>query len=260
MNFDSWLTQNESIIDWSVFSSPWDAMQLRHNPFREEQIDVILKASGALEKQSPIVLDLGCGPGILGKYLSQHRPQAQYVGVDGDPLMLSAMRRLLNGKQVTSVQADLRKPEWTQSLKGQFDAIVSLTALHWLSQEHQKEVYRAAFEVLKPGGTFIVGDPYQPEDPEEKRKLEAIHDEKAAVQKGQTWEEFWKSFFRRYPIEQMYTDYHKEQGYQIPFEGSDEGYPLSTHLQTLQRVGFVEVAVFWKADLRAVYGGKRRAT
>ena len=57
----------------------------------------------------------------------------------------------------------------------------------------------------------------------------------------------------------MYTEYHKEQGYQIPFEGSDDGYPLSAHLKNLQDAGFSAVSVLWKADLRAVYGGKRRA-
>jgi SAM-dependent methyltransferase len=232
-------------------------MQLKHNPFRQEQIEAILRSSRVLEKQSPIVLDLGCGPGILGRLLTQQRPLAQYIGADGDPLMLAAARHLLEGRNVRGLQLDLRNSEWSHSFKGQFDSVISLTALHWLSQQHQKEVYQAAFHVLKPGGTFVVGDPYQPKDPGERKNLEAIHGERATAEKGQSWEEFWESFFKRYPIEQMYAEYHKESGYQIPFEGSDDGYPLSAHLATLREIGFSAVSVYWKADLRAVYGGTR---
>ena len=257
MKFDRWLEENETLFDWNLFSAPWDAMQLKHNPFREEQIEAILRSSGILKRDTATVLDLGCGPGILGRMLTRERPLVRYFGADGDPLMLAAMRHLLQGKNVRAVQLDLRKSDWSIPFKGQFDSVISLTALHWLSQEHQREVYRAAFCVLKPGGTFIVGDPYQPEDPEVRKKLEAIHHERAATQTGQTWEQFWHSFFDKYPIKKMYTEYHKEQGYQIPFEGSDDGYPLSVYLKTLQDVGFSAVSVFWQADLRAVYGGMK---
>jgi SAM-dependent methyltransferase len=259
MKLDTWLRENEAVVDWSLFSSPWDEMQLKHNPFREEQIEAVLRCSGALEIRPPVVLDLGCGPGILGKLLLVQQPNAHYFGVDGDPLMLAAMGHLLNGTHVSGLHTDLRKTEWSHSLRGRFDSVISLTALHWLSQEHLKSIYRAALDVLKPGGMFVVGDPYQPQDPMERKKLEAIHGEKAITLTGQTWEEFWKSFFRRYPIEHMYTEYHKEQGYQIPFEGSDDGYPLSDHLKTLRDLGFDTVSVLWKADLRAVYGGRKRA-
>ena len=77
------------------------------------------------------------------------------------------------------------------------------------------------------------------------------------MQDGQSWAEFWEAFFGKYPIKELYTNYHIEKGYQIPFEGSDDGYPLSSHLRTLKEVGFSSVSVFWKADLRAVYGGTK---
>jgi 2-polyprenyl-3-methyl-5-hydroxy-6-metoxy-1,4-benzoquinol methylase len=67
MKFDRWLKENKMLVDWNLFSAPWDAMQLKHNPFRQEQIEAILTSSGILEKESPMVLDLGCGPGILRK-------------------------------------------------------------------------------------------------------------------------------------------------------------------------------------------------
>ena len=257
MTLDRWLNENDTRVDWSLFSLPWDAMQLKHNPFRQEQIEAMLSSSRVFEKESPIVLDLGCGPGIIGRLLIHEKPLAQYYGVDGDPLMLAAMQHLVQGEHVHTMQLDLRETDWRGKLVARFDSVISLTALHWLSVEHQRETYLAAFDILKPGGTFIVGDPYQPEDMEERKKLEKLHEERASTQDGQTWAEFWEAFFGKYPIKELYTNYHIEKGYQIPFEGSDDGYPLSSHLRTLKEIGFSSVSVFWKADLRAVYGGTK---
>src|SRR5271157_1179371 len=82
MKFDRWPKENKMLVDWNLFSAPWDAMQLKHNPFRQEQIEAILTSSGILEKESPIVLDLGCGPGILGRQFIHQKPLTRYFGAD----------------------------------------------------------------------------------------------------------------------------------------------------------------------------------
>lgn len=41
---ESWLQENEDYVDWKLFESPWDHMQLRHNRFREKQIQAIVNA------------------------------------------------------------------------------------------------------------------------------------------------------------------------------------------------------------------------
>ena len=204
-------------------------MQLKHNPFRQEQIDAILSSSGVRENESPIVLDLGCGPGILGRLLTNERPLAQYVGIDGDPLMLMAMQRLLHGRDVRALQVDLRKPNWSRSFKGHFDLVVSLTALHWLSQEHQKETYRAAIDVLKPGGKLRVGRPYQPEDPEKDhisrgRLGSVLHYERSITTEWITGKNFGQSSFTKLYVLRLNkcpTESTGEIGLLIPFEGSD---------------------------------------
>jgi hypothetical protein len=75
--------------------------------------------------------------------------------------------------------------------------------------------------------------------------------------KGQTWLEFWQRIFSRYPSKEMYDEYHRMSGYQEPFEGSEQGYALSFHLDTLEDAGFRETAVYWSSGLRAVYGGRK---
>jgi SAM-dependent methyltransferase len=257
MDFITWLKENDSLIDWQLFDDPWDAMQRRHNQFRDDQIDFILRASGLLEIQAARILDLGCGPGILGRRALLNRANAEYFGVDGDPLMLAAMQHLVPGSNVHPLQIDLRKTGWVLQYQAQFDAVISLTALHWLSQNHLKQLYRAIYSVLKPGGHLVIGDPYLPFEPTEKDQLKAFQDERIALEKGITWDDFWKAFFERYPIKDAYTEYHRSLGYQEPFEGSDDGYPITFYENALTEAGFSSVTTYWKSGLRIVYGGSK---
>ena len=195
MSLDEWIEANDQRVDWSLFGEPWDSMQLKHNPFRRDQIDAILSVSDTFEKEDLSVLDLGCGPGILGRLILQKKPNAHYVGADGDPLMLTAMRHLSEGMNVQARLVDLRETDWARELQERFDSVISLTALHWLSKEHQKALYGTVFHVLKPGGSFVVGGPYLPEVIEDKNKLEALQSRYIQEEKGQTWEEYWQSFF-----------------------------------------------------------------
>jgi SAM-dependent methyltransferase len=257
MELESWLLQNEDQIDWQYFASPWDEMQRRHNPFRDEQLENMLYASDLLQHQAPSVLDLGCGPGAIGSMLSRLHPLAKYHGSDGDPLMLSALRRLLPRFRAHSLKIDLRATEWSSEFHNKFDSVTSLTALHWLPKSDLERLYRVVFSTLRPGGTFVVGDPYCPEDPVERERLQAYQNARIATRSGQTWSEFWDAFFERYPIKELYTTYHQAVGYQEPFQGSDDGYPLSFHTASLSKIGFEHVTVFWKCGLRAVYGGTK---
>jgi SAM-dependent methyltransferase len=254
MDLERWLRQNEQLVDWQHFAAPWDEMQLRYNPFRQDQLDNILYASGILQRDAPSVLDLGCGPGTIGRLVARECPGARYVGSDGDPLMLCALHNLLPESRKRSLNIDLRTTAWSAQLVNQFDAVTSLTALHWLSRTNLEQLYRSVFVVLKPGGTFVVGDPYDPDDPKERERLRAYQERKVSQQSGLSWSEFWDAFFSKHPIREVHARYHANVGYQEPFEGSEDGYPLSFHAESLSLAGFEHYAVFWKCGTRAVYG------
>ena len=257
MELEQWLRENDRFVDWSLFASPWDQMQRKHNPFRDVQIDAILHSSGVLQSETAVVLDLGCGPGILGKTLLARRADAQYYGADGDALMLAAVEHLLPAQNTHILKADLRRPEWLLPFQNHFDAVVSLTALHWLSRQNLAELYRRIFSVLKPGGTLAVGDPYLPDSSTQKGRLQEFQAARALPETGQTWSEYWTALFARYPIKELYS--RAQAGFQEEFEGSDDGYQLAFHLNSLTEAGFVDVADFWKCGLRAVFGGSKPA-
>ncbi len=256
MKLETWIQQNLNFIDWQYFTSPWDEMQQRHNPFRRDQIDTIIQIACALGTQSESILDLGCGPGTLGKRMLELKTDIRYCGMDADPLVLNAAQKLLPNT-CHYQKADFRTTGWSIGYKNTFDCVVSLTALHWLSKAHLKGVYAAVYTALKPNGWIVVGDPFLPENENEKKLLTAFQESRMALEKGPTWEEYWEELFRRYPIKDLYQEYFRNASTDKLYEGSDEGYTTSYYLDSLRESGFKEASVLWKVGLRVVYGGMK---
>ena len=109
------------------------------------------------------VVDLGCGPGNLTAALAQRWPDAQIVGVDSSPEMISAARQL--GEQragpggLSFVLGDLR--EWRPQRP--VDVLVSNAVLQWVPG-HLDVV--AHWPHLLPGGGWLAiqlpGNYHQP--------------------------------------------------------------------------------------------------
>lgn len=98
------------------------------------------------------ILDLGSGGGRLLALVKAARPGAQFVGLDFSPTMLEALHRLFAGdSSVTIVSHDFenRLPQM-----GPFDAVISSFAIHHVSHERKRSLYREIFELLGPGGVF----------------------------------------------------------------------------------------------------------
>lgn len=146
---------------WAAWLERWEAQQTWHIPLREERFAVIADAVEELAGPSPLVLDLGCGPGSLSRRVLERLPGVRAVGVDADPLLLELGRRALGGGgRLRFVDADLRDAGWPSRLPeaGPYDAVVSTTALHWLVPSELEGVLRAAAALLRPGGVFANGD------------------------------------------------------------------------------------------------------
>lgn len=256
-NLLSWLQLNEHQLDWQLFADPWDQMQRKHNPFRDEQINAILKGAGIYKEEVTTVLDLGCGPGILGRRIHSLRPAVAYFGADGDPLMLTAMQNLLHSSSTYPLLVDIRSHGWLQRYPNHFDAIVSLTALHWLAKVQLAQLYRAVYAALKPGGRLVVGDPFLPDSPSDRKYLHDLQEQNSSLEAGMTWAEFWAAFYERYPIKEMRVAHQDSCCGGDLFEGSDEGYAVSFYLASLEEAGFPSPSIVWKKGLRVVYQGEK---
>jgi len=112
----------------------------------------------AIEKENAKILDLGCGPGNITKYLISKRPDFVVHGIDVAPQMVELAK--INNPTATFEVLDARH---LQKLKLKFDAIICGFALPYLSEKDCKKLFRDCNNTLQDNGflyvSFVEGDP-----------------------------------------------------------------------------------------------------
>ena len=106
--------------------------------------------------EGPRLLDLGCGTGALAERVMESAPDARLSCVDLSPNMVEAARARLAGRARVAV-CDAERLIFPDS---SFDAAWCNDSFH-----HYPDPERAAFQawrVLAPGGSFVIGDAWQP--------------------------------------------------------------------------------------------------
>lgn len=98
-----------------------------------------------------VVLDLGCGDGVLTQELVARSGRVH--GIDASPDMVAAAQaqgidaQVVHGAKITDAIASGRLAA------GDFDAVFTNAALHWIPQA--SEVIAGVHQLLKPGGRFV---------------------------------------------------------------------------------------------------------
>ena len=227
----------------------WDRQQERLVPHREQRFRAIVGTLGAVLGNRFRVLDVGCGTGSLSERILTRFPHARGVALDVDPVTLTIGRRGLGemAGRLQWVEADLRDPRWHRALPpGRWDAVVSSTALHWLTDRELGRVYRTLAGVVRRGGLFLNGDwiAFGPGSPRfaalarraGRRAMPPSGD------RGEGWKEWWEAALRD-PTLASEAHLHR-----IRFP---RGHPptatpdLPGHVRLLRRAGFREVEVVW---------------
>lgn len=103
------------------------------------------------------VLDLACGTGTLAIWMKTADPEAEVVGIDGDPAILEIASRKAARANVAvtldqGLSHDLPYPA------AHFDCVVSSLFFHHLSWADKQRTVREVFRVLRPGGELHVAD------------------------------------------------------------------------------------------------------
>jgi len=92
-----------------------------------------------------IILDLGCGDGVLTAELSMLVPNGKVVGIDSSDSMINTAKQL-STNNLTFVCLDINELNYSNK----FDIIYSNAALHWV-KNHGK-LLQNCYTALKPGG------------------------------------------------------------------------------------------------------------
>jgi len=241
-------------VDWQGWLRRWDAQQTGYVPEREQRFAVMLDALAVLLPEPFVALDLACGPGSLSQRLLARFPQARSVAVDMDPVMLALGEGALGtvGGRLRWVNADLAEPGWTDALgESQFDAVLSTTALHWLTPEQLVGVYRALGRLVRPGGVLLNGDniAFGPDLPAFQRLARFAEerdwsDVAFAAHGVETAEQWWAALEQ----EPAMAGLLRERARRFAAKQRPESHAIvDLHVAALRNAGFREVGTLWQS-------------
>jgi ubiquinone/menaquinone biosynthesis C-methylase UbiE len=108
------------------------------------------------------VLDLGCGTGTLTLMIKRKHPEAEVVGIDGDPKIIEIAKKKIS-KAGVPVGLDVGMAFALPYADRSFDRVVSSLVLHHLTHEDKQRTLREVYRVLRSGGEFHVADWGKPE-------------------------------------------------------------------------------------------------
>ncbi|MGW5231501.1 class I SAM-dependent methyltransferase [Streptomyces nodosus] len=233
-----------------VLLERWDAQQSAYVAHRELRFQSMLDVLRLALPESFHVLDLACGPGSLADRVLRAFPEARVTAVDYDPVLLRIAGEVLaeHGDRATVVDTDLVRADWAEPLAGErFDAVVSSTALHWLSPTQLLRVYTALADLLPPGAVFLNADHlrYGPEHQtlgalSERHDVEVQRTTFAAG--ADTWDDWYELAVAQPGVPPLAAEREQRFADRPPQPPA----PLHFHLSALRTAGFTEAGTVWQ--------------
>ena len=112
----------------------------------------------SIDKPNAKLLEIGCGPGNITKYLIAKRPDFDIFGIDIAPNMVELARQ--NNPTAHFAVMDSRQ---INNLDSTYDGIVCGFCLPYLSQTETNELIANSYDLLNENGllylSFVEGDP-----------------------------------------------------------------------------------------------------
>jgi len=141
--------------------STWDKLaQIYQDKFMEfalynDTYDTFLMSIN--NYSSAKVLEVGCGPGNISKYLLSKNPELQITAIDASKNMIELAK--INNPTVQCIEMDARK---INKLTDQYDAVICGFCMPYLSPSDCKNLFANCKNLLKNAGTlylsFVEGD------------------------------------------------------------------------------------------------------
>lgn len=218
---------------------------------------MLVALAGVVVGEGPLrLLDLACGCGSISSRVLRRFPNAQIVALDLDPVLLRIAAGVFAGDgRISLVEVDLRDPRWSDSLpSGQFDAVVSATALHWLDPGALAAVHAALAGLIRPGGLFADSDQI-PLAATPGLDLAAANLAPPSGSQGEGWEEWWARVAAAPELADLLPERNRRFGGELhPAEFTPSA---DWHRESLAAAGFAEAAVVWRRGPAAVLAALR---
>jgi len=177
-----------------------------------------------------LVVDLGAGTGALGAAVLEALPDVRVEIVDIDPNMLDVAATRCSEH---AGRFRVRQARFEDELPSCHAVVASLALHHVATHTEKRELYRAIFDALEPGGLVVVADALiYPDGPERRTMIEDLFAHMAG--NGIAASEA-SAHLAQWAEEDFYV-------------------PLPDELRLMAEAGFPRPDVFWRDGLIAVYG------
>ena len=138
-----------------VYSQEWESGSVQgesyhrdYGPIHDAVVDLVPEGSA--------VLDIACGAGVLCRKIKKARPTARVLGVDFAEFMIARNREQDAALGIEYRCVDIRHS--LGSIERHFDVVCMCEILEHL--EEPERVVATAFDLLNPGGRFILTCPH----------------------------------------------------------------------------------------------------
>jgi SAM-dependent methyltransferase len=254
-------------VDWEWLQKEWDAQQETYMPDREERFEAMLDAVESVCGTPRRILDLAGGTGSISRRLLARWPEASSVIVDVDPALLKIAAGTFAGDaRVRVCAADLAGPAWLEALgepPASFDAVLTATALHWLTEERVAGVYGEVGGLLRAGGLFANAD-HMP-DPGLAGPVGQAIDEFAeartvrvrASSGAADWEGWWRRLAAEPDLAAEVAQRHARFADRAGASHTESVLSSQWHADALRAAGFAQAGLVWRGLGDAVVVGVR---
>lgn len=191
------------------------------------------------------ILDLGCGDGVIAKYLQSKSDDNNFYLIDASEEMLKKAKENLGPVNVFYQHLSFEDYIEKQSEDSKYDIVISANAIHHLDFVQKTRLFMQIYNELKYGGIFMNIDPVHPT---------SSYSEKIQF-------EIWRNWMN----ETLENNGHVEEigkydNIPLVYKNNLENKPSSLfdQLQALSQCGFRDVDCFYKYSIFTVFGGVKR--
>lgn len=188
------------------------------------------------------VLDLGCGDGILTKYIFSRFPNLQFTVCDGSSEMLNkAKKNLSHIRDCVFLSATFDDIQNNKSIDKKYDFIVSSFAIHHINHDQKYNFFEKLYSLLNKGGHFINID--------------------TCLGSNNLLDEWYYSLWREWIIEmqeiQKLDKDYSDIPANTPKKPENHYQDLDTQIQWLKSIGYRDVDCHYKYGLFCIYSGRK---